>query len=82
MDSRPLGYNCTENYPRMIPDFLQDYPYTCEELDDKLPQAFGPWIETTIMVVSNHAHDRKICCSLTGLIPWVSNTPVIWFNRR
>ena len=56
------------------PIFLQDYPYTCEELDIQLPQAFNQWLETTIMVNSSHAHDENSSLS-NQFISWVGSTP-------
>ena len=43
----------------MIPDFLQDYLESYEEIDGNLLQAFGPMRETTIMVDSEYALDIK-----------------------
>ena len=34
IDSRPLEYNHTTNYEKLILDFLQDYAYVYEELND------------------------------------------------
>ena len=82
IDSKPLDHNCAANYVRMIPDFSQDYPNACEELDDQLPQVFSSWLEITMMVDSDYAHDFKTHCSLTSLIPWNDSTTFIWFSQR
>jgi len=82
IDSKPLEYERTAGFSKIYLDFLQDYPESYEEVDANLPQAFGPVLETTIMVDSDHGHDKKTFRSLTGLIAWVGSTPVIWFSRR
>ena len=61
---------------------FKNYSYAYEELDVKLSQAFGPWLETTIMVDSDHAHDRITRRSITSLIAWVKSKQVIWFIHR
>ena len=66
----------------MRPDFLKDYPDAKEELDPGFPKSFGPILETTILVDSDHAHDQKTRRSLTGLIAFVGSTPVIWMSKR
>ena len=70
------------NYSKMRPDFLKDYPDAKEELDPGFPKSFGPILETTILVDSDHAHDQKTRRSLTGLIAFVGSTPVIWMSKR
>ena len=59
IDSKPLEYERIAGFDLMIPDFLQDYPESYEEINDNLLKAFGPVLETTIMVDSDHAHDIK-----------------------
>ena len=68
IDLQLLKYNSTANYAKLIPDFLQNYPCACDDLDNQLLQAFGPWFDITIMVDSDHVHDRKTHFFLTVLI--------------
>jgi len=70
------------DFKRLIPDFIQDYPEAKEELDPGFPPSFGPILETSILVDSDHAHDKKTRRSLTGLIAFVSSTPVLWLSKR
>ena len=83
IDSSPLEYH--RDYPEyefLAPDFLLDYPDAKEETADHFPQAFGPVLETTIFVDSDHAHDKKTRRSLTGLLAYVGSTPVLWMSKR
>ena len=47
------------DYNKLIPDIVQDYPDAKEELDPSFPPAFGPVLETTVLVDSDHAHDHE-----------------------
>ena len=83
IDSKPMEYERHEtNYTKLIPDFLQDYPDAIEETDPGFPTPYGQVLETTILVDSDHAHDRKSRRSLTGLILFVGSTPVLWLSKR
>jgi len=83
IDHRPMNFARKDpEYKKLIPDFIQDYPDATEELDPSFPQAFGPVLETTILVDSDHAHDQKTRRSLTGLIAFVGGTPVLWMSKR
>jgi hypothetical protein len=83
IDSRPLQYSRSfPNYEKLRPDFLEDYPDAKEEMDPNFPKAFGPILETTILVDSDHAHDLKTRRSITGLLAFVGSTPVHWMSKR
>ena len=82
IDLKPLNYNCTANYATLISDFVQDYPNACEDPGDQLTQAFGPWLEITIIVDSDHTYDLETCCSLTGLIDLFGSTLALLFNHK
>ena len=64
------------------PDFLKEYPDAKEEVDPNFPAPYGHPLETTILVDSDHAHDKKTRRSLTGLIVFVGSTPVTWMSKR
>ena len=68
-------------FKMLIPGFLKDYLYVLDELDSGFPIAFGPVTETTILVDSDHAHDKKTHRSLTGWITFVDSNPVAWQNK-
>ena len=72
----------TPSYEKLIPDFVKDYPEASEELDPGFPKVFGPRLQTTILVDSDHAHDLKTRRSLTGILAFVGSTPVMWFAKR
>ena len=67
-----MNYECQDpNYEALIPDFLQDYPDAKEEVDPNFPEPYGSVLETTILVDSDHAHDKNTFQSLTGLLLFV-----------
>ena len=83
IDHRPLQFKRTNpNYEAIRPDFLKDYSDAQEEMDPKFPRPFGPIMETTFMVDSDHAHDSKTRRSLTGVLGYVGSTLVIWKSKR
>ena len=69
-------------FDELRPDFLLDYPEAKEELDKGFPPSFGPPLQTSIMVDSDHAHDKKTRRSLTGMLIYVGSTPVAWTSKR
>ena len=83
IDSRPLPIHRNgPDFDALIPDFLQDYPDAKEEIANHFPKPFGPAMETTILVDSDHAHDKATRKSLTGLLAYVGSTPVLWLSKR
>ena len=70
------------NFKKLIPDFLKDYDGAKEELDPGFPMVFGPILETTILVDSDHVHDLAIRKSLTGLLAYVGSSPINYFSKR
>ena len=83
IDSRPMHFaRASPDFTKLRPDFLKDYPDAYEELDPSFPKPFGPCLQQTFLVDSDHAHDKVTRKSLTGLIGFVGSTPVIWFSRR
>lgn len=51
-------------------------------MDPGFPRPFGPVMETTFIVDSDHAHDLKTRRSLTGVLGYVGSTLVIWKSKR
>ena len=83
IDSRPMDFTRIHpEFEKLRPDFLQDYPHAIEELDKSFPPSFGPVMQTTILVDSDHAHDKVTLRSLTGLLAYVGSTPTNWFAKR
>ena len=59
IDSLPIKFNRFEpNFKNLIPDFKQDYSDTKEEMDPGFPSYYGPVLQTTILVDTDHAHDQ------------------------
>ena len=78
IDHRPLKFKRTKpDYDAIRPEYLKEYPYAKEEMDPGFPRPFGPVMETTFMVDSDHAHDLKTRRSLTGVLGYVGSTLVI-----
>ncbi len=83
IDYKPMLFTRTKpEFSKLIPDFKLDYPDAKEEEDPGFPLAFGPVMETTILVDSDHGHDQKTRRSLTGWIAFVGSTPVAWQSKR
>ena len=83
IDTRPLPINRpTPDFDKLIPDFLQDYPDVKEEIASHFPRAFGPVLDTSILVDSDHAHDKATRKSITGLLAYVGSTPMLWLSKR
>ena len=82
IDHNPMQFNRTKpDYDALRPDFLEDYPDAKEEVDN-FPPSFGPVLETTFMVDSDHAHDLKTRRSLTGILGFVGSSLVLWKSKR
>ena len=56
--------------------------YTSEDLDPAFQLPFGPIMETTMLVDSDHAHNLQTSRSLTGLLGFVGSTHVLWMSKR
>lgn len=82
LDSRPLLVEDSLLTDSFHPDFLEDYPDACEDVDDTLPQAFGSELLTSVFFDADHAHDHVTRRSITGLIVFVGSAPVIWQSKR
>ena len=72
----------TPDFQKLRPDFLQDYPDATEEIDNNFPTVFGPVLQTTLLVDSDHAHDKLTRKSLTGWVGFVGSTPCSWGSKR
>ena len=60
INSRPLDYRCIDpDYQILLPDFLADYPHAIEEMDPSFPDPFGPVLQASILVDSDHGRDKK-----------------------
>ena len=69
IDSNPMEFERLEpNFGLLIPDFFEDYPEATEEIGPGFSAPYGPILETTILVDSDHAHDNKTRRPLIGLM--------------
>jgi hypothetical protein len=75
--------------------YLKKYPHWCinidsnpaktpahEELDPKFPTAICEELNASIYFDSDHAHDKKTGRSISGVVVFLGNTPVIWKSKR
>ena len=67
---------------KLEPDFGNQYADFLEEIDEKLPIPKMKELSTTILVDSDHGHDRKTGRSITGIISFVGQTPIYWSSKR
>ena len=83
IDHKPMNFKRTQpDYDMIKQDFLEDYPDAKEKMNPNFPLPFGPIMETTFMVDSDHAHVLKTRRSLTGVFGYVGSTLVIWKSKR
>ena len=82
IDSRDIDLNAIPNIKQLKADFLEEYVDAKEELDPKFPTPYGRELQTTFLVDSDHAHDKKTRRSITGIIGYVGSTPVVWYSKR
>ena len=76
IESRQMKFKrSSPDFPKVIIDFLRDYPDVKEELDPGFPLPFEPILESTILVDLDYAHDLLTCYSLTGLLGLVGSSP-------
>jgi len=47
-----------------------------------LPTPYGSELQTSIFFDADHAHDHVTHCFITGLILFVSSTPVHWISKH
>ena len=59
-----------------------DYPNASEEIDSKLPDAYGEPQQSLVQVDADHAYDLVTCRSLTGIIAFIGSTLVLWLSKR
>ncbi|KAI2513608.1 Reverse transcriptase (RNA-dependent DNA polymerase) [Fragilaria crotonensis] len=82
IDSRPLLVDEELLTDSFHPDFLEDYPDACEDIDPNLPTAHGPELLTSVFFDADHAHDHLTRRSISGIVVFVGSTPVIWQSKR
>ena len=63
-------------------DLLHEYNDASEDIDTNLPKPYGLPLQTSLHAYSDHAHERKIRRSVSGILVYVGKTPVYWTARR
>ena len=68
IDYGPMQFNRTEpKFTKLIPKFVNDYPEAIEEMDLGFPSSFVPLLQSTFLMISDHACNLKTR-AITGLI--------------
>ena len=73
VDSTDIDMSRLKDVSKMQVDFLKEYQDATEDMD-QFPPARGRPLQTTFLVDSDHAHDRKTRRSVTGMIGFVGST--------
>jgi hypothetical protein len=84
IDSRdPIYEGSEEVYSEDLRDEFEElYPDAAEDIDPDLPDGLVDEMAITVMVDSDHAHDKLTRRSVTGIIIFVGRTPVYFSSKR
>ena len=63
-------------------DWKDFYGDIVEELPARMPEPFGNLVTISAFVDANHAGNVVMQRSLTGIVIFVQNAPIIWFSNR
>ena len=58
------------------------YPDATEEIPYDMLQPKGKATRLIVYVDADHAHDLVTCCSVTGILVMINNTPIRWVSKR
>ena len=65
------------------PDWMEMYPGACEEIDrERDPQPRGAEVVVSAYVDADHARDEATRRSVTGVLIFLSCTPIRWYSKR
>jgi hypothetical protein len=81
IDSSPFKGKPNVNQKEVF-NFADQYSYAVEEMDKSFPKPLGEELDVNIFFDSDHAHDRKTGRSISGIIVYLGNTPIIWKSRQ
>ena len=84
MDSRDPIFSGAEEAleANQFEGLSEEYPDATEEVDNDLPEPLIDEIMVTLMVDSDHAHDKVTRRSITGILVFLKRTPVYWSSKR
>ena len=68
LGSRPLLVDDKLLINSFHPDFLEDYPDRCEDVDPTLPKAYGAKLTTSAFFDADHAHNHVTSRSISGIL--------------
>jgi hypothetical protein len=63
-------------------EMRSQYPESIEERSERDPVPRGETLSLTVFVDSDHAHDKKTCRSITGLLGFIGCTPIMAKSKR
>jgi hypothetical protein len=81
VDSTDIDMSRLKEVEKLQCDFLKEYSDATEDMDN-FPPPRGRPLQTTFLVDSDHAHDRRTRRSVTGIVGFVGSTPVLWSSKR
>ena len=67
---------------RMVENWDEFYPDAEEDLPPNMPKPLGKMASISVMVDADHARDKVTRRSVTGIVLFVNNTPMIWVTKR
>ena len=84
MDSRDPIFSGAEEAleANQFEGLREEYPDAMEEVDNDLPEPLIDEIMVTLMVDSDHAHNKVTRRSITGILAFLGRTPVYWSSKR
>ena len=80
IDSRPI--EGIPKFKNIQIDFGHQYSDFTDELDPQFPSPAMDEIDTVMFVDSDHGHDKKTRCSITGFVGLFGSTPGSWGSKR
>ena len=67
---------------RSMESWEEFYPDAEEDIPPNMPEPCGKKAQITVMVDADHARDKVTRRSVTGILLFVNNTPMIWITKR
>jgi hypothetical protein len=71
-----------ENIDYNLVDFMEQYNYASKEIDPKFPEPMGKELDISMFFDSDHAHNKVMGCSISGVNVMVGSTPIVWKSKR
>jgi len=63
-------------------NWIEFYPDAEEDVAYNIPEPLGPKTSITVFVDADHARNKITRRSVTGILLFVNNTPLVWVSKR